>query len=154
MRKIQSLLKWSRMQEFVLMASEFIMHSIAKTLKRKPQKDRGTFLACLEDRNGEAVGSLETPCLPCCSTACLTLQCIHFWLFLTPSKLTSLCSKCCLVFFIFLFFCLCVCVPVLYFCLFFVLLYFVLFSLSMGNQADSQEGFSWNLLWVVTADLK
>lgn len=140
------------MQEFVLMASEFIMHSIAKTLKRKPQKDRGTFLACLEDRNGEAVGSLETPCLPCCSTACLTLQCIHFWLFLTPSKLTSLCSKCCLFFFIFLFF---VSVCMYLFCIFvcflfcFILFYFPFqWVIKLIPRKDSHEIFSELLLQI------
>lgn len=87
-------LKRCRIQEFILTVSTFTMHSIAKTLKWKPQKDRGAFLASSEDRNWEALGSLETPCLLWCSTTCWALQCVHFLLFLIIPKLISLSTKC------------------------------------------------------------
>lgn len=45
------LIQQCRTQEFVLTLSIFIKHSIAKTLKLMPQKDRGAFLASSEDRN-------------------------------------------------------------------------------------------------------
>lgn len=82
------------MQEFILTVSRSIMHSIAKILKWKPQKDRGAFLASSEDKNWEALGSLETPRLLWCSTTCWSLQCVHFWLFLIIPKPISLSTKC------------------------------------------------------------
>lgn len=78
----------------LLMVSSFIMRSIAKTLKRKPQKDRRALLASSQDRNCKPLGSLETRCLLCWSTACWAVHCAHFWLFLTLPKLISLSTKC------------------------------------------------------------